>query len=29
MNKGNVGNQNYEIPPTVDLSKYSGVMICC
>ena len=27
--KGNVGNQNYEIPADVDLSKYSGVMIYC
>ena len=27
--KGNIGNQNYEIPPEVDLSKYSGVMIYC
>lgn len=27
--KGNVGNQNYEIPSDLDLSKYSGVMIYC
>ncbi|HSH04624.1 MAG TPA: DM13 domain-containing protein [Anaerolineae bacterium] len=27
--KGNVGNQNYEIPADVDLDKYSGVMIYC
>lgn len=27
--KGNVGNQNYEIPADVDLSQYSGVMIYC
>lgn len=27
--KGNIGNQNYEIPADVDLSKYSGVMIYC
>ena len=27
--KGNIGNQNYEIPDDVDLSKYSGVMIYC
>lgn len=27
--KGNVGNQNYEIPADVDLSKYSGVIIYC
>lgn len=27
--KGNVGNQNYEIPADVDLSLYSGVMIYC
>ena len=27
--KGNVGNQNYEIPADIDLSKYSGVMIYC
>lgn len=27
--KGNVGNQNYEIPDGTDLSQYSGVMIYC
>lgn len=27
--KGNVGNQNYEIPADVDLSQYGGVMIYC
>ena len=27
--KGNVGNQNYEIPAGTDLSQYSGVMIYC
>lgn len=27
--KGNIGNQNYEIPDQVDLSKYEGVMIYC
>ena len=27
--KGNVGNQNYDIPADVDLSQYSGVMIYC
>jgi hypothetical protein len=27
--KGNVGNQNYEIPAGVDLSTYSGVVIYC
>ncbi len=27
--KGNVGNQNYEIPAAVDLRKFSGVMIYC
>lgn len=27
--KGNMGNQNYDIPPDVDLSQYSGVMIYC
>lgn len=26
---GNVGNQNYEIPPTVDLAVYDTVMIWC
>lgn len=29
MLKGNIGNQNYEIPADVDLSKYSGIMIYC
>ncbi len=27
--KGNMGNQNYEIPADVDLSQYAGVMIYC
>ena len=27
--KGNVGNQNYEIPADIDLSQYGGVMIYC
>jgi hypothetical protein len=27
--KGNLGNQNYEIPPGVDLSEYLGVVIYC
>ena len=27
--KGNVGDQNYEIPADVDLAQYSGVMIYC
>lgn len=27
--KGNIGNQNYEIPSDIDLSQYSGVMIYC
>ena len=27
--KGNMGNQNYEIPANVDLSQYAGVMIYC
>ncbi|MEM7126231.1 MAG: DM13 domain-containing protein [Chloroflexota bacterium] len=27
--KGNMGDQNYEIPADVDLSQYSGVMIYC
>lgn len=27
--KGNMGNQNYEIPADVDLSNYTGVMIYC
>lgn len=27
--KGNMGNQNYEIPAEVDLSQYEGVMIYC
>ena len=27
--KGNIGNQNYEIPTDLDLSRYSGVMIYC
>ncbi|MDJ0754119.1 MAG: DM13 domain-containing protein [Ardenticatenaceae bacterium] len=27
--KGNIGDQNYEIPADVDLSQFSGVMIYC
>lgn len=27
--KGNVGNQNYEIPPEVDLEKYSTAVVWC
>jgi hypothetical protein len=27
--KGNLGNQNYEIPAGVDLSEYQGVVIYC
>ena len=27
--KGNIGNQNYEIPDGVDLSKYDKVLIWC
>lgn len=27
--KGNVGNQNHEIPPEVDLSQYTAVVIWC
>ena len=27
--KGNVGNQNYEIPADIDLSQYDGIMIYC
>ncbi len=27
--KGNIGDQNYEIPADVDLSKYEGVLIYC
>ena len=27
--KGNVGNQNYEIPEDVDLSKYRSVVVWC
>ncbi len=27
--KGNIGNQNYEIPADVDLSTYKGVVIYC
>ena len=27
--KGNIGNQNYEIPDDVDLSKYNKVLIWC
>lgn len=27
--KGNIGNQNYDIPPDVDLSMYNSVVIYC
>ena len=27
--KGNIGNQNYEIPEGVDLSKYNKVLVWC
>lgn len=27
--KGNIGNQNYEIPADADLTQYEGVMIYC
>jgi hypothetical protein len=27
--KGNMGNQNYEISPDIDLSAYQGVVIYC
>ncbi|UCG26550.1 MAG: DM13 domain-containing protein [Chloroflexota bacterium] len=27
--KGNMGNQNYEIPAGIDLSEYQGVVIYC
>jgi hypothetical protein len=27
--KGNVGNQNYEIPAEIDLSLYQSVVIYC
>ena len=27
--KGNIGDQNYAIPPTVDLSKYRTVVVWC
>ena len=27
--KGNIGDQNYDIPAGTDLSKYSGVIIYC
>lgn len=27
--KGNIGNQNYEIPEVVDLSKYNKVLVWC
>jgi hypothetical protein len=27
--KGNIGNQNYEIPTATDLSKYDTVLIWC
>ena len=27
--KGNKGDQNYDLPPTTDLTKYSAVVIYC
>lgn len=27
--KGNIGNQNYDIPPAIDLSMYNSVVIYC
>lgn len=27
--KGNIGNQNYDIPPDIDLSMYNSVVIFC
>ena len=27
--KGNIGDQNYEIPPEIDLAKYRAVTIWC
>ena len=27
--KGNIGSQNYEIPPDVDLDRYSTVVVWC
>jgi hypothetical protein len=27
--KGNIGNQNYALPSSVDLSKYKSVVIYC
>jgi len=27
--KGNIGNQNYEVPVDIDLSKYNNVLIWC
>ena len=27
--KGNIGNQNYEVPPDTDLSRYRSVSIWC
>ncbi len=27
--KGNVGNQNYEVPPDVDISEYASVAVWC
>ena len=27
--KGNVGNQNYEVPDGVDISEYGSVVIRC
>jgi hypothetical protein len=27
--KGNIGDQNYDVPDNVDLAKYRAVTICC
>ena len=27
--KGNIGNQNYEIPPEINLADYTSVVIWC
>lgn len=27
--KGNIGNQNYEIPPNVDLNEFHSISIWC